>query len=84
MDIEKVIYFPTSLKTLEKKYTIVEVEFETNGKLYEYLCDSSDVKPGDSLYVNTNPRKRVIIHSVRQVYEDQLPLPLSRMGKAQK
>ncbi len=84
MDIENIVYFPATIKSLDKKYTTVDVEFETNGKLYEYLCDNSDVKVGDSLTINGYKQKRVVVQNVRHVYEDQLPFPLNKMSKAVK
>lgn len=84
MDIDKIVYFPSTLKTLDRAYMLVQVEFESGGKLYEYLCMDKDVKVGDSLYAGSSNPKRVVVVNKKEVYEDQLPLPLKNMSIAYK
>lgn len=80
--IEEIIYIPKSFKNIEKQFTIVSVEFYEGSKLYDYLTDKDDIKIGDSIEMNSKGEKRtVIVRKIKKVYEDELPLPLTKMAK---
>lgn len=78
---EEIIYIPQHIKDLTKHVLLATVEFEPNGKTYEYYS-SKVVKPGDLVKIKSNNViKQVKVISTRYIYEDELPLPLKYMGK---
>lgn len=80
---EQIIYAPKTLQNLAKIYQIVSVEVEGWRKSYDYLCEREDVKPGDLVTINSRDgEKRGSVKEVYLCYEDQLPLPLKKMGVA--
>lgn len=49
----------------------------------EDLCEDSSVKVGDTLFIRTQSgNKESKVLEVMELYEDEHPLPLSKMGKA--
>ncbi len=84
MRAEHIIFIPQMIKTLEKVFKIATVEFYPGSKQYDYYCDF-EAKVGDIVKVYSNrEKKEVRIVSIKEVYEDQLPLPLSKMSKLYK
>lgn len=78
---EHIIYIPQKIKNLAKDYKIVSVEFYPGSKQYDYYCEF-DIKVGDIVKVYSNgEKKEVRIVSIKNVYEDQLPLPLQKLSK---
>ena len=81
--VEEAIYYPTTIKELAHRYALVSVEFYPGSKTYDYLSSKDAVKEGDVLrIVSRGEEKKVRVKSVRLCYEDELPLPLSKMSIA--
>ena len=60
---------------------MVSVEFYPGSKQYNYYCEFG-TKVGDIVKVYSNgEKKEVRIVSIKNVYEDQLPLPLQKLSK---
>ena len=82
--IEEAIYYPTSIKELAHRYVLVSVEFYPGSKIYEYLSTKDTVREGDVLeVVFGGEKKRVRVKNIHLCYEDELPLPLAKMGVAE-
>lgn len=82
-DYEEIIVLPQTLKDVYKQYTLVTLSPFDNGKEYDYLCEDSSVKVGDTLFIRTaSGNKESKVLDVMELYEDELPLPLTKMGKA--
>ena len=82
LEIDELIMIPQSIKDINKKYKIVGVEFYPNSKLYEYLSLNNENDLGDKVKVlSNNEIKEVTIKEIKYLYEDELPLPLSKMSK---
>ena len=80
----ELIYLPQTLDYLDKSFVLLTVCFSSNGKEYFYLYQG-DGKPkvGDTVVVDSNGREtEVIVTNVEELYEDQLPLPKTKMGIA--
>ncbi len=78
---DHIIYVPQKIKKLGKDYKMVSVEFYPGSKQYDYYCEF-DTKVGDIVKVYSNgEKKEVRIVSIKNVYEDQLPLPLQKLSK---
>ncbi len=80
LDWSKIILVPGAIKTLENEFLVASVRFEGSEKTYEYLSLNKELNIGDAARLSGSPDKKVIIESLRAVYEDQLPLPLSKMA----
>lgn len=79
---KKTILLPQTVKDCSKLYTIVSISPFNNGKLYDYICENDFVEIGDKVSIEVNGRKKEVeIENVTKLYEDELPLPLQRMGK---
>ena len=78
---EHIIYIPQKIKKLGKDYKMVSVEFYPGSKQYDYYCEF-ETKVGDIVKVYSNDEKKEVrIVSIKNVYEDQLPLPLQKLSK---
>ncbi len=78
---EHIIFIPKKIKKLGKDYKIATVEFYPDSKQYDYYCDF-DAEVGNEVFVYSNGEKKMVrVVSVRDVYEDQLPLPLDKFSK---
>ena len=63
-------------------HRFVRVKFYNSSKLYDYLCDSEDVKKGDKVYVATRDgRKIVTVCGIFYSRLDDMPLPAYRYKK---
>ena len=81
--IDKIILIPQTLKDITKRYPVVSVEFYSGSKIYDYLSLKEKVKVGDKLTVNSKGEsKTVAVKEIKYLYEDELPLPYEKMGKA--
>ena len=82
-DYEEIIVLPQTLKDVYKQYTLVTLSPFDNGKKYDYLCEDPSVKVGDALFIHTQSGNRESkVLDIMELYEDELPLPLTKMGKA--
>ena len=78
---DHIIYVPQKIKKIGKDYKMVSVEFYPGCKQYNYYCEF-DTKVGDIVKAYSNgEKKEVRIVSIKNVYEDQLPLPLQKLSK---
>lgn len=78
---DHIIYVPQKIKKIRKDYKMVSVEFYPGSKQYNYYCEFG-TKVGDIVKVYSNgEKKEVRIVSIKNVYEDQLPLPLQKLSK---
>ncbi len=83
--IDEVSLLPGEGLGFYTKHCLVKVRFDDDEKTYDYLCLDREVRQGDLLTVESQGQsKRVNAVDVRYVYEDELPLPLSKMGMAKK
>ena len=73
--------FKPELKTLKKAYQVVRVEFTPNGRTYDYLYEGETV-PSTLQVMVKGVAKAVHVLSHEWLYEDQLALPLEKMGIA--
>lgn len=81
---EHIIFVPQRIKKLEKEYTMVSVEFYPGSNQYDYYCDFA-VKIGDIVRVYANgEEKEARVVTTKNVYEDQLPLPLQKISRIYK
>ena len=81
---EHIIFVPQKIKKLEKEYTMVSVEFYPGSKQYDYYCEFV-VKIGDMVKAYSNgEEKEVRVVAIKNVYEDQLPLPVQKLSKIYK
>jgi len=78
---DELIYVPSSIIKLTKDYIIARVRFDNSDKTYDYLCLNHSVKVGDALNLSNDKNKKVTVVDIKHVYEDQLPLPLDKIGK---
>ncbi len=79
---DELINIPQTLKSLDKRYEVLSVEFYEGSKLYDYLSSKKNVKIGDIVKVNSNNEiKEVKVKNIKYLYEDELTLPLEKMSK---
>ncbi len=66
-----------------QKYSFEDAKKELiNGKTYDYLYTKGDVNIGDKLKINRHGQlKNVVVQNIKFYYEDELPLPIEKMGK---
>ena len=67
-----------------KQYLLAGVRFNNNGKLYYYLADPSININEVVATKNENGEAEVIVDELLLLYEDQLPLPLNKLGRVYK
>ena len=80
-DIEEMFYLPKE-KEYKNLYQVVSVSYSPDSdKTYDYICPKRKVKVGDKLTIDSQgTEKEVIVKEVKQLYEDELPLPREKMG----
>ena len=62
--------------------TFASVSFCPGGRIYDYLCDIPDVKPGDRVIVaGYDGETEVIVCAVYEKYESELGLPPEKYKK---
>lgn len=82
ISFSNLIIYPQTIKDISRKYTIISVEYYPGSKLYDYLSTNNNVKIDDTKDIYSyGEKKKVTIKNVKNVYEDQLPLPLAKMAK---
>ena len=81
-DINEIIYIPKSIKDIHKNYHVVSVVFNQGGKLYDYLDGKKTASIGDKVMIETKDGtlKEVEVVDTKDVYEDELSLPLNKMS----
>lgn len=81
IEYSELIYYPKTIKDISKIYTIATIEFYPHSKTYDYLCLDEKIKIGEQKCISVNgEEKEVTIVGIKNVYEDQLPLPFSKIG----
>ena len=64
------------------EYRLVSVRFDANGRIYDYICEDTEVKAGDRVVVNGYDGEiEVTVSDVRVKRESELPLPVERYKK---
>ena len=81
-NVNEIVYIPKSMKDIHKNYHIVSVVFNDGGKLYDYIDPKKSASVGDKVIVGTydGGSKEVKVVEVKDVYEDELSLPLNKMS----
>lgn len=80
---DEIVVLPQTLKDPSKLYSLVTLTPFSNGKEYDYLCEDDSIQTGDTVYIETrNGKIETDVLKVSKLYEDQLPLPIAKMGKA--
>ena len=81
-NVDKIVYIPKSIKDIHKNYHVVSVAFNEGGKLYDYLDPKKSASVGDKVIVESRGSfKEVKVMEVKDVYEDELSLPLNKMSE---
>ncbi len=79
---KKIIVLPQTINDCSKLYSIVSISPFNNEKLYDYVCENDSVEIGDKVFIEVNGKKKEVeVENLVRLYEDELPLPLQRMGK---
>ena len=79
---KKIIVLPQTVNDCSKLYSIVSISPFNNEKLYDYVCENDSVEIGDKVFIEVNGKKKEVeVENLVRLYEDELPLPLQRMGK---
>lgn len=81
-NINEIVYIPKSMKDIHKNYHVVSIAFNEGGKLYDYIDPKNNASVGDKIIVGTydGSLKEVKVVEVKDVYEDELSLPLEKMS----
>ena len=81
-NVNEIVYIPKSMKDIHKNYHVVSVVFNDGGKLYDYIDPKKSASVGDKVIVGTydGSSKEVKVMEVKDVYEDELSLPLNKMS----
>jgi len=78
-----VFYDPDDMTELEKCYTLIHTEIPDVKGVQMYLFNKGNVQEGDIVMVHYRGKQvEAKVTKVRQVYEDQLPLPVEKMDIA--
>ena len=79
------IYVPSTMEYLDKRYKVLGVKFNPQDKrTYYYLLQGGgEVAVDDTVTVDSNGKEvEVIVSEIYDLYEDELPLPVNKMGIA--
>ena len=64
------------------EHRVVSVQFQPNGRVYDYLSDIEDIRPGDTVIVNGyDGETEVTVVEVRVRKESELGLPVEKYKK---
>ena len=78
--LKDMFYIPQTQKEIDNKYMIVGAEISPN-KVYNYLCMNKGIEVGDEIEVEVSKSMtKAVVKYIDFVYEDELPLPLSKIN----